>query len=162
MIITFLIVLVVALILGNLLLSIALPKRKQEKGFTNVCLEDVHEPEVIQNNSLETIHEKTSLMDSRLVSINQKLSLMNERISGMERALTELIDQKIKNESIAALGQEIDLEKIDFKIKVLEQQIDDIKNPKEKPKTFYGKLDPDMEKTVKSLAFNTKKSSDKN
>jgi predicted nucleic acid-binding Zn-ribbon protein len=162
MIITFLIVLVVALIIGNILVSIAMPKKRKEKGFTYMSVDQVHEPEVVQNNSLEIIHEKTSMMDSKLISINQKLALMNERIAGMEKAMTEMIDQKIKAETNQLLGQDVDMEKIDFRIKVLEQQIDDIKNPKEKPNTFYGKLDPEMEKTVKSLAFNTKKESGKN
>lgn len=155
MILVFLIVLIVALILANLFISIAKPKRKNERGFANPSNNTTYEPEVIQNNTesaLTAVHEKTTALDGKLASISQKINLLTERIVNLEKAIAEIVDHKIKTDS----STDIDFDKFEFRVKVLEQQIDDLKNPKEKQKTFYGKLDPEMEGKVKSLAFNKK------
>ncbi len=167
MIIVFLIIIIVALIVANILISILVPKKRKEKGFTNIAnnsIQELQEPEVIQNNHLENISERTTLMDSRLVSINQKIGIINERMTNLEKAVTTLIDSQIKHsnnsnnseQKLINSNTEIDIEKIDFKIKNLEQQIDEIKKPKNTQQTFYGKVDPKMESKIKSLAFNKK------
>ncbi len=158
MIITFLIVLVVALVLANLFVSIARPKRRKEKGFTNIGSPETYEPEVVNENALAEVHEKTSLIDGKVLSLNHRLGLLNERIVNLEKAVTQIAEHKIKQ---TTPEKEIDVEKVEFRIKVLEQQMDTIKKPKEKQKTFYGTLDSEMEKKVKSLAFNKKEETKK-
>lgn len=154
MIITFLIVLVVALIIANLFVSIARPKRRKEKGFTNPDISKTYEPEIITEKALTEVHEKTSLIDGKVLSLNHRLGLLNERIVNLEKAVANVAEHSINHTNSE---KEIDAEKLEFRLKVLEQQIDEVKYPKEKQKTFYGKLDPKMEQTVKSLAFNKKK-----
>lgn len=164
MVIVTLIVLIVALILANLLISILIPKKRREKGFanlTNTQSIEVQEPEVIENKSLETINERTTNMDYRLASINQKMGIMNERLTNLEKATTSLIDSQIRQtdnseQKLINTNTEIDIEKIDFKIKNLEQQVEELKKPKTIQKTFYGRVDPKMEHKIKSLAFNKK------
>lgn len=164
MVVVFLIVLIVALIIANILISALIPKKRREKGFTNVTNTEtriIEEPEVIENNHLEVISERTTKIDSRIASINQKVGMINERMTNLEKAVTSLIDSQIKEGNNSEQKQintntEIDIEKIDFKIKNLEQQIEELKKPKTVQKTFYGRVDPKMENKIKSLAFNKK------
>jgi hypothetical protein len=164
MVVVFLIVLIVALIVANILISALIPKKRREKGFTNLTnieTQIIQEPELVENSQLEVISERTTIMDSRLASINQKIGMINERMTNLERAVTTLIDSQIKNsnnneQKLINTNTEIDIEKIDFKIKNLEQQVEELKKPKPVQKTFYGRVDPKMEHKIKSLAFNRK------
>jgi len=49
---------------------------------------------------------------------------------------------------------------MDFRLSVLEQQLDEIKNPRKHPKTFYGKVNDPLESEIQSLVFNSKRKSD--
>src|SRR5690606_16630014 len=95
--------------------------------------------------------EREFLDHGKLIANEQKIKIMNHRLDNLERALTELIKKNV-NES------DIDFEKIDFKIKVIEKQIEELKNPnRSHPQTFYGKTHDPLEKEIKSLAFNSKR-----
>lgn len=147
-----------------MLISALIPKKRREKGFTNVTNIEtrlVEEPEVVENSHLEVISERTTKIDSRIASINQKIGMINERMTNLEKAVTSLIDSQIRNsdnnkQKLINTNTEIDIEKIDFKIKNLEQQVEELKKPKNPQKTFYGRVDPKMEHKIKSLAFNKK------
>ncbi|NMA44905.1 MAG: hypothetical protein GX950_03800 [Candidatus Diapherotrites archaeon] len=164
MIIVFLIVLIVALIIANILISTLVPKKRREKGYANITntkTQIVEEPELVDNGYLEVISERTTKMDSRIASINQKVGMINERITNLEKAITCLIDSQINFENNSGkkannTHTDFDFEKLEFKIKNLEQQVDELKNPRTPQKTFYGRVDPKMERKIKSLAFNKK------
>ncbi len=96
------------------------------------------------------VTERDFLDHGKLIANEQKIKIMNHRLDNLERALTQLIKKNVSE-------NDIDFEKIDFKIKVLEKAIDDLKNPKENKKTFYGKTHDPFEKEIKALAFNSKK-----
>jgi len=151
MIIIFLIVLIVALILGNIFVRIVRKDRKPHylkepiAQPTNVAVV----PEVITH--IETIHQKNAMVEGNLSATSRKLELVNERVANLERAVSDMAEIKING------GKTVDMEQIDFRISVLEQQIDKIKNPKTHPKTFYGKKDDPMEAEIRSLVFNSKK-----
>ena len=152
MIIIFLIVLIVALILANIFIRIIRKDRKphylKEPVVQSASVTIV--PEVITH--LEGIHEKNAMVEGNLSATSRKLELVNERVGNLERAVSEMAEIKLANGNTTT-----DIEKIDFRISVLEQQLDEIKNPKSKEHTFYGKKDDPMEDEIRSLVFNTKR-----
>ena len=147
----FLIVLITALVFANIFVRILRKDRKPHylKEQVSVPRQIEIVPEVITH--IETIHEKNAMVVGNLTATNRKLELVNERVANLERAVSEMAEIKIGNDKT------IDIEKIDFKLNVLEQQIDNIKNPKSKSKTFYGKTNDPMEEEIKSLVFNSKR-----
>ena len=151
LILIFLIVLIVALIIANIFVRILRKDRKphylREQAPVSRQTEIV--PEVITH--IETIHEKNAMVAGNLTATSRKLELVNERVANLERAVSDIAEIKIGDDT------SVDMEKMDFRLNVLEQQIDDIKNPKAKPKTFYGKTNDPMEEEIKSLVFNSKR-----
>ncbi len=93
--------------------------------------------------------EKDFLEYGKIIANEQKIKILNHRLDNLERALTQLA-KKITTED------DLDIEKIDFKIKVLEQKIDELKKPVHK-NTFFGKEHDPLEKEIKALAFNSKR-----
>ena len=152
MIIIFLIVLIVALIFANIFVRI-LRKERKPHYLAEPVAQDTSVaivPEVITH--LEGIHEKNAMVEGNLSATSRKLELVNERVANLERAVSEMAEIKLENGN-----KTMDMEKIDFRISVLEQQLDEIKNPKPKTHTFYGKKNDPMEEEIRSLVFNTKK-----
>ena len=151
MIIIFLIVIVVALIIANVFVRILRKDRKSHYLSDPVgeTVKTTVVPEVITH--IETIQEKNAMVEGNLSATSRKLELVNERVANLERAVSDMAELKLET------GKTVDMEQIDFRISVLEQQLDEIKNPKQKQKTFYGKIDDEMEKEIQSLVFNSKK-----
>jgi len=154
MIIIFLVVLIVALILANIFVRILRKDKKPHylKEQNTVTVRNEIIPEVITH--IETIHEKNALVEGNLSATNRKLGLINERVANLEKAVSEMAEIKIGD------NKTVDMEQVDFRLSVLEQQLDEIKNPKAKPKTFYGKVNDPLEHEIKSLVFNSKRKSD--
>ena len=96
MIIVFLIVLIMALIIANMLISVAKPNKTKEKGYANPYYEDVQIPEVI--DKIDYLHENTALIKGTLTATNQKIDLLNNRVSTLEKVVTAISAQKIKEE----------------------------------------------------------------
>ncbi len=94
MIIVFLIVLIMALIIANILVSAVKPKRNYERGFANPTYEIVEEPEVIQ--TIGDLKESTSLMQGSVNATARKLDIINERLNNLEKVVMELVEKKIK------------------------------------------------------------------
>ncbi len=98
MIIVFLIILVAALIIANILVSISRQRRTEEKilsaekGLINPSLNYV-EPEVITH--VQNLNENTALMQGSILATNKKLELLNERVSLIEKIVTQLVEKKI-------------------------------------------------------------------
>jgi len=154
MIIIFLIVLIVALILANIFVRILRKDRKPHylKEQNNVTVRNEIIPEVITH--FETIHEKNALVEGNLSAANRKLGLITERVANLEKAVSEMAEIKIGD------NKTVDMEQMDFRLSVLEQQLDEIKNPRKHPKTFYGKVNDPLESEIQSLVFNSKRKSD--
>ena len=164
MIFTYLAVFIVALILANVLIIVAKPKRKAfassdtaEGSADEGAGTYVEQPEVI--TALEEMDERHSLVQGSLQATNRKIDILNGRLSEVEKAVSGMIETRVDPKSIEAeAGPEgEDYEKMDFRIRVLEDEIDRLKSPKHAPKTFYGKVDPDTEKHIRALVFNSKK-----
>jgi hypothetical protein len=142
----------VVLVVANILISFVKPRdtyHSQHKMWDANQVSIV--PEVVRPIEEKKIDEKEFLNFGKVIANEQKINLINQRVSTLEKTIAQLSAKELSLENSDAL----DYEKIDFKIKLLEQEIDDIKNPKEKPKTFYGKTDDPMEETIKSLVFNS-------
>ena len=154
MIIILLIVLIVALILANIFVRVLKKDRKPHylKEQNSVAVRNEIIPEVITH--IETIHEKNAMVEGNLSAANRKLGLINERVANLEKAVSEMAEIKIGTDKT------VDMEKMDFRLSVLEQQLDELKNPKTKPKTFYGKENDPMENEIRSLVFNSKRKTD--
>ena len=154
MIIIPLVVLVVALVFANIFVRILRKDRKPHylKEQNTAVQRDEIIPEVITH--IETIHEKNAMVEGNLSATNIKLGLINERVANLETAVSEMAEIKIGKDKT------VDMEKMDFRVRVLEQQFDEIKNPKTRQKTFYGKKNDPMEDEIRSLVFNSKRKTD--
>ncbi|MCX6803085.1 MAG: hypothetical protein NTY48_00775 [Candidatus Diapherotrites archaeon] len=93
MIIVFLVVLIMALIIANVLVSAAKPKKTGEKGFANPYYESAEIPEVI--DQIDSIHENTALIKGALAATNQKIELINSRVTTLEKVVMTITQQKI-------------------------------------------------------------------
>ncbi len=93
MIIVFLVVLAVALILANLLITTAYPK-KNEKGFVEPFdeSESLH-PEVIDN--ITEIKENNMIIQGSLQATNKKVEMINERLATLEKVVITMVERKI-------------------------------------------------------------------
>jgi hypothetical protein len=162
MIFAYLAVFIVALILANIFIIVAKPKKRASAAEAEASLEAgnggsayVEHPEVI--TALQDMDEKHSLVQGSLQATNQKLGILNGRLTEVERAVSGIIETRMGGSEGASKQEDADYEKIDFRISVLEDEIDRLKSPKHAPKTFYGRVDPDTEKEIKALVFNSKK-----
>ncbi|MFA5763182.1 MAG: hypothetical protein WC915_00020 [archaeon] len=152
MVFTILIGTAVVLVIANVLISFVEPKNTyntQHKNWEATQVSIV--PEVIHQVEEKKVDEKEFLNFGKVIANEQKINLINQRLTYLEKALTQIGQKELSLENSDAM----DYEKIDFKIKLLEQEIEEIKNPKEKPKTFYGQTNDPMEATIKSLVFNS-------
>lgn len=101
MIVVFLIVLIMALIIANMLVSAAKPKKTAQSGLDGgeggESIAQV--PEVIEH--LENIHENTALIKGGLAATNQKIELLNKRVSTLEKVTMTLTAQKLGEKEAA-------------------------------------------------------------
>jgi len=152
MIFTFLIVLIVALILANLFISYK-DKTNYDKQHHSWGNKNAVAVEVVKPVETKKPTEQEFLNFGKVIANEQKIKILNERVITLENALSAVAKKGLQLEN----HEEVDYERIEFKIKLLEQEIDDIKNPKPKPTTFYGQENDPMEATIKSLVFNSTK-----
>lgn len=124
--------------------NIARGESKEEKIDTKT------ETEIILPVNRPKVNESSFMNYGKVIANEQKIKILNHRFDNLERAFSEFASKKVND-------SDVDLEKIDFKIKVLESEIEKIKYPKEKEHTFYGKKNDPLEKEIRSLVFNTKK-----
>ncbi|MBT4870654.1 MAG: hypothetical protein HON47_03715 [Candidatus Diapherotrites archaeon] len=151
LIIIALIAIIATLIVANVFVR-SLNKDKKPHYFSEPVAQatsTIVVPEVI--TQMESVHEKNAMVAGNISANNRKLELVNERVANLERAVSEMAEIKIGNDKT------VDMEQVDFRISVLEQQIDELKNPKMKAKTFFGKENDPMEEEIKSLVFNSKR-----
>ncbi len=142
------------LLIANIALSFNEDKeyKKQDQDW------NVYEGEIIvnsnNNNSNELIvnDEKQFMNNGKIIANEQKIKILNNRIENVEKVVSEIVKHRVLEDE-----NSFDYEKIDFRIKVLEKEIDNIKNPIIHKKTFFGKENDKMEKKIKALAFNSSK-----
>jgi hypothetical protein len=98
MILIFLLILVVALVIANVLVSIAKPKKRSEKGFANPTTEIEHyeNPEIVEK--VENLTENTALIQGSLQATNKKLDMLNQRVSTLEQVLIAVGKDKLGKE----------------------------------------------------------------
>ena len=90
MILVFLVILIVALIIANILISFIKPRRS-ERAFLNPT--ETEEPEVI--DKVNYLHENTTLMRGSLTATNKKLDMLNERMNSLEKVVMKIVEEKI-------------------------------------------------------------------
>jgi hypothetical protein len=147
MIIVFLTLVVIGLIITNLIID----NKQEHNPKTN------SNPKIISNSKIITINQNNEdffELKGKLIATNQKLKLISERLNTTEKVIAQVLE---KDQIISLQTNEIDVEKLDFRIKVIENEIENIKNPKPKIKTFYGKENDEMEEKIRSLVFNKKR-----
>jgi hypothetical protein len=176
MIFVFLVVLIVALIIANVLLVVLKPKKSYQKGFLNPGFESESERnfgavEIMTENKPN--HEETIMINGSIKSMNQKMGLINTRLLNLERAVSALVKEKLDDpkrldETITKGNTKIDsktTKKIkdltefrdDAKIRleVLEKQLEEMKGKplveKKKLETFDKKTEAD----IRALVYNT-------
>jgi len=160
----YLIVFIVALIIANILVAIARPKRRSSNESDSYS-EGNNSYEVQSDlvNALQSIDQKHSITQGAISATQQKLNILNDRLTSVEQAVSGIIENKMNAPQLEAAAKtpsaadEYDYDKLEFRLKVLENGLEELRKPRVFPKTFYGKVDPDMEKEVRSLVFNTKK-----
>jgi hypothetical protein len=153
MIIIALILTILILIMANIIVSTNKKKQfeKQKKRWKNTEFEIITKnPEPVQETSIIKT-EKQFINFGRTIANEQKINLLNKRLENVEKAITGIAKNSLLNE------EPFDYEKIDFRLKVIEQQLNEIKNPVEKKNTFFGKENDKMEEKIKALAFNSRK-----
>lgn len=97
MIIVFLIVLIIALIIANMLISTAYPK-KTEKGFVKVFEDqETITPEVIDN--ITQIKENNMMIQGSLQATNKKVEMINERLATLEKVMITMVEKKLENKN---------------------------------------------------------------
>lgn len=162
MILEILIALIVVLVIANFIVAFYRKRdRQNHKVWKNkeVLGEiEVVEPTIIrkdENTEISVPTKKDFLDYGKVIANEQKLNVLNNRLGNLENVVMGIAERSVQE--IEDKNNEIDFEKIDFRMKVLEQQIDEIKNPRARPRTFYGKKHDPMEETIKSLVFNSKR-----
>lgn len=98
MIVVFLIVLIMALIIANMLIGLARPRHTEEKGIVDPYGDFAEVPEVIEK--IDNLHENTSVIKGSLAATNQKLDLLNQRVSTLENVVMTVTAQKIGEQKI--------------------------------------------------------------
>ena len=94
MILVFLFILVITLIIANILVNAAYPK-KSEKGFVEPFRneEETIHPEVIDN--INDIKENNMIIQGSLQATNKKVEMLNERISTLEKVVITMVEKKV-------------------------------------------------------------------
>lgn len=93
MIIVFMIVLAIALVLANILITAAYPK-KSERGFVEPFSNDeVIHPEVVDN--ITQIKENNMIIQGSLQATNKKVEMINERLATLEKVIITMVEKKI-------------------------------------------------------------------
>lgn len=100
----------------------------------------------------KNMNEEDFFDHGKIIAHEQKINLLNKRIINLEKTITEIIKNNLLEKE-----ENFDYEKINFRIKVLEKDLEELKNPVQNKKTFFGKEDFEMEKKIRALAFNSKK-----
>ncbi|MFA5931535.1 MAG: hypothetical protein WC821_04460 [archaeon] len=95
MIIVFLVILIMALIIANILISSVKPQKQQEKGFAYPGQDSdyIENPEVIEK--VNNLHENTALIQGSLQSTNKKMEIISERLSTLEKVVMTIVETKI-------------------------------------------------------------------
>ncbi len=94
MIFVFLVILIMALIIANILISAAKPRRGEEKGFANPTDAVYEEPEVIVEH-LTGIKENHLVLKGAISATNKKIDLLNDRLTTLEKVVMTITQQKI-------------------------------------------------------------------
>jgi hypothetical protein len=148
----------VVLVAGHVLITFV---GKNDKYHKQNHKWKVHNAEVVnpvvvsERTVVHETNEQEFLNYGKVIANEQKIKVLNQRLGNLEHTTATIAKTQV--ESFPIEEGKVDLEKFDFRIKVLEQQIDDIQNPKPKPDTFYGQKNDPMEATIQSLVFNSKK-----
>ena len=176
MIFVFLVVLIVALIIANVLIVVLKPKKKSQKGFLNPGFEyesqrDVEAVEVITENKPNS--EETLQINGSIKSMNQKMGLLNTRLLNLEKAVSALVKEKIDepkqlNGRTTKGNSEIDAKtkkklkdltefKDDAKIRieVMEKALEEMEGKPLVEKKKLETFDTKTEKKIQSLVYNT-------
>lgn len=97
MIIIFLFVLAVALVIANILIGAAYPKKNQ-KGFVEPFEnEETLHPEVV--NNINDIKENTMIIQGSLQATNKKVEMLNERLATLEKVVITMVENKINDKN---------------------------------------------------------------
>lgn len=105
---------------------------------------------ILPQSKPKNTNENEFLNYGKVIANEQKIKMLTFRIETIEKTLAQLIKKNI-NEN------DVDIEKLEFKIKVLQKEIEEIKNPKKETNTFYGRKNDPLEKEIRALAFNSKR-----
>lgn len=99
MILIFLFVLAIALIIANILIGAAYPK-KTERGFIEPFENEENQavqPEVI--NNINDIKENTLIIQGSLQATNKKVEMLNERLATLEKVVITMVEKKISDKN---------------------------------------------------------------
>jgi flagellar basal body-associated protein FliL len=98
MIIVFLFILIVALVIANILIGAAYPKKNSEKGFVEPFEnEEAIHPEVV--NNINDIKENTMIIQGSLQATNKKVEMLNERLATLEKVVITMVENKISDKN---------------------------------------------------------------
>jgi hypothetical protein len=153
MIIIALILTILILIIANTIVSTNKKRQfeKQKVRWKNAEVEIITKSQKPAQETSIIKTEKQFINFGRTIANEQKINLLNKRLENVEKAITGIAKNNLLNE------EPFDYEKVDFRLKVIEKQLDEIKNPVEKKNTFFGRENDAMEERIKALAFNCKK-----
>ena len=100
MLLIFLVVLIVALIIANIVVFVSKGRKTSpnERGFTNTELDYVHEPEVV-TTKVNELRENNALIQGSLQATNIKLEMLNERGASVEKIVMNMIQAKLDDET---------------------------------------------------------------
>ena len=98
MILIFLIVLIVALIIANILVSVSKRRKTIERAFVNPTLEYSNEVEVMPTK-IDELRENNALLQGSLQATNRKLDMLNERVSLVEKIVMNMVQKKLDEDT---------------------------------------------------------------
>jgi len=98
MILIFLIVLIVALIIANILVSVSKRSKTIERAFVNPTLEYSNEVEVMPTK-IDELRENNALLQGSLQATNRKLDMLNERVSLVEKIVMNMVQKKLDEDT---------------------------------------------------------------
>lgn len=124
--------------------------RGEQKAIENYKSSKTETEIILPKYTQKKTTENDFLNYGKVIANEQKIKLLTFRIETLEKTLAQLIKRGDFNNNT-------DFEKIDFKIKVLEDEIENLKNPRKQTNTFFGKKNDPLEKEIRALAFNSKR-----